>query len=49
MSDYKGNSGKNSDESSTNDAASFSCDKCGEDFGSHEELTKHGRSAHQLL
>ena len=49
MNNYKAGSGKNSDESSTGNETTFSCDKCGQNFGSQQELKKHGTSAHQLL
>jgi hypothetical protein len=49
MHNYTVDSRKDSDESSTNNEALFSCDKCGQNFGSQQELKKHGRSAHQLL
>ena len=49
MNNYEADSGKNSDESSTNIETTFSCDKCGQNFGSQQELKKHGTSAHQLL
>ena len=38
MNNYKAGSGKNSDESSTNNETTFSCDKCGQNFGSQQEL-----------
>jgi len=38
MSKFEVDSGKNSDESSTNNEAIFSCDKCGQNFGSQQEL-----------
>jgi hypothetical protein len=34
-------SGEKSDESSTNVAASFSCEECGERFNSRQELKEH--------
>jgi hypothetical protein len=34
-------SGEKSDESSTNVSASFSCEECGEKFGSRQELKEH--------
>jgi len=46
---FEVDSGKNSDESFTNNETTFSCDKCGQNFGSQQELKKHGTSAHQLL
>ena len=49
MNNHKVDRGKNSDESLTNNEALFSCDKCEQNFGSQQELKKHGRSAHQLL
>jgi uncharacterized C2H2 Zn-finger protein len=49
VNNYKAGSGKNSDGSSTNNETTFSCDKCGQNFGSQQELKKHGTSAHQLL
>ena len=38
MNNYKAGTGKNSDESSTNNETTFSCDKCGQNFGSQQEL-----------
>ena len=35
------NSGEKSDESSTNVPVSFSCEECGEKFGSRQELKEH--------
>jgi hypothetical protein len=34
-------SGEKSDESSTNVYASYSCEECGEKFGSRQELKEH--------
>lgn len=39
-------SGKNSDESSTDVEASFSCENCGQSFNSREELKEHSSSQH---
>ena len=39
--DNRVNAGENSDESSTNVAASFSCAECGKTFGSRQELKEH--------
>ena len=36
--DNRVDAGENSDESSTNVAASFSCEECGKTFGSRQEL-----------
>lgn len=33
--------GEKSDESSTNVAASFTCEECGEQFGTRQELKEH--------
>jgi hypothetical protein len=33
--------GKKSDESSTNVAASFTCEECGKKFGTRQELKEH--------
>ncbi len=41
MNDYKIDGGKNSDEISTNNEAFFSCDKCGQNFGSQQEVKNH--------
>lgn len=49
MNNYKVDSGKNSDEISKNNEGLFSCDKCGQNFGSQKELKNHGISSHQLL
>jgi protein-arginine kinase activator protein McsA len=49
MSNFEVDNRKNSDESSTNVEASFSCDKCGQTFDSRQKLKEHGISAHQLL
>ena len=38
MNNFEADSGKNSDESSTNIETTFSCDKCGQNFGSQQEL-----------
>jgi len=38
---FEVDSAKNSDESSTNNEATFSCDKCGQNFGSQQELKKY--------
>ena len=35
---FEVDSGKNSDESFTNNETTFSCDKCGQNFGSQQEL-----------
>ena len=34
-------SGEKSDESSTNVSASFSCEECGENFGTRQQLKEH--------
>jgi hypothetical protein len=34
-------SGEKSDESSTNVSASFSCEECGKNFGTRQELKEH--------
>jgi hypothetical protein len=39
-------SGKNSDESSTDVEASFSCENCGKSFNSRQELKEHSSSQH---
>jgi hypothetical protein len=39
-------SGKNSDESSTDVEASFSCENCGQSFNSRQELKEHSSSQH---
>ena len=49
MSNFEVDSGKNSDENSTNVEASLSCEKCGQTFNSRQELKEHGIRAHQLL
>ncbi|MGB9168130.1 MAG: hypothetical protein WCB31_04295 [Nitrososphaeraceae archaeon] len=38
--------GKNSDESSTDVEASFSCENCGQSFNSRQELKEHSSSQH---
>jgi len=43
---FKVDSGKNSDESSTNVDATFSCEKCGHSFNSRQELKKHSSTLH---
>ena len=39
-------SGKNSDESSTDVEASFSCENCDQSFNSRQELKEHSSSQH---
>ena len=46
VNNYKAGSGKNSDESSTSNETTFSCDKCGQNFGSQHELKKYVSTAH---
>jgi hypothetical protein len=36
--------GEKSDESSTNVAASFSCEECGKKFGTRQELKEHTKA-----
>ena len=38
---FEVDSGKKSNKSSTNNEATFSCDKCGQNFGSQQELKKY--------
>jgi uncharacterized C2H2 Zn-finger protein len=49
MSNFEVDNRKNSDESSTNVEALFSCDKCGQVFDSRQKLKEHGINVHQLL
>ena len=47
MSDnFEVDSGKNSDESSTDVDAIFSCEKCGQTFKSRQELKEHSSTLH---
>lgn len=46
MSKFEVDSGKNSDESSTNVEATFSCETCGHTFDSRQELKEHSSTAH---
>ena len=46
MSNFEVDSGKNSDESSTNVGATFSCEKCGQIFNSRQDLKEHSSTAH---
>lgn len=39
-------SGKRSDESSTNAKSSFSCENCGQSFNSRQEFKEHSSSQH---
>ena len=39
-------SGKNSDEASTDVESSFSCENCGQPFNSRHELKEHSSSQH---
>ncbi len=41
MSNFEIDSGKNSDESSTNVKATFSCETCGQTFNSRQDLKEH--------
>jgi len=43
VNDSRVDSGEKSDESSTNVAASFSCEECGKTFGSRQELKEHSQ------
>jgi hypothetical protein len=46
MSNFEVDGGKNSDESSTNVGATFSCEKCGQTFNSRQDLKEHSSTAH---
>ncbi len=46
MNNFEVDSGKNSDESSTNVEATFSCEKCGQTFDSRQELKEHSSTPH---
>ena len=46
MSNFEIDSGKNSDESSTNVEATFSCETCGQTFDSRQKLKEHSSTAH---
>ncbi|CAN5818177.1 hypothetical protein BH23THE1_BH23THE1_22850 [soil metagenome] len=46
MNNFEVDSGKNSDESSTNVKATFSCEKCGQAFDSRQELKEHSSTTH---
>jgi hypothetical protein len=48
MSNFEVDGGKNSDESSTNVGATFSCEKCGQTFNSRQDLKEHSSTAHQI-
>ena len=46
MSNFKVDSGRNSDESSTNVKATFSCETCGHTFSSRQDLKEHTSITH---
>ena len=46
MSNFEVDSGKNSDESSTNVKATFSCETCGQTFDSRQDLKEHTSITH---
>lgn len=46
MSNYNVDSGKNSDENSTDVEATFSCEKCDQKFNSRQELKEHSSISH---
>jgi hypothetical protein len=46
MSSFKVDSGRNSDESSTNVRATFSCETCGQIFDSRQDLKEHASITH---
>jgi len=46
MSNFEVDSGKNSDESSTNIKATFSCETCGQTFDSRQDLKEHTSITH---
>jgi hypothetical protein len=46
MSNYNIDSGKNSDESTSNVEATYSCEQCGQSFNSRQELKEHSSTAH---
>ncbi len=49
MSNFEVDSGKNSDESSTNVEATFSCEECGQIFNSRQELKVHSSTIHYRI
>lgn len=46
MSNFEVDSGKNSNESTTDVEATFSCETCGQTFDSRQELKEHSSTAH---
>jgi hypothetical protein len=46
MSNFEVNSGRNSDENSTNIKATFSCESCGQTFDSRQVLKEHASITH---
>ena len=46
MNNYEVDSGRNSDESSTNVEAQFKCESCGEVYTSRQELKEHTEAQH---
>ena len=46
MSSVEVDSGRNSDESSTNVEATFSCETCGQTFDSRQDLKEHSSTMH---
>jgi uncharacterized C2H2 Zn-finger protein len=46
MSNFEVDSGKNSNESTTDVEATFSCETCGQTFNSRQELKEHSSTAH---
>ena len=46
MSNFEVDSGRNSDENSTNVKATFSCETCGQTFDSRQDLKEHTSITH---
>ncbi|HKO65211.1 MAG TPA: hypothetical protein VJU13_08410, partial [Candidatus Nitrosocosmicus sp.] len=46
LSNFKVDSGRNSDENSTNVKATFSCETCGHTFNSRQDLKEHTSITH---